>query len=199
MKTDPYIHESADVSPRATIGPGTRIWHQVHIREGAQLGQSCIVGKGAYIDTDVVVGDKVKIQNGALLYHGATIEGGVFIGPGAMLLNDRYPRAITPDGELKGDSDWKVSPTHIEYGASIGGGATVLPGIRIGRFALVAAGSLVTRNVKAFSLVAGSPAEHRRWVCRCGVPLPKTEGACSCAECGRRFQTSTDAIAELAQ
>ena len=102
------IHPTADVSPQAQIGSGTRIWHQAQVRERARLGQNCIVGKGAYIDFDVQIGDNVKLQNYVSVYHGATIEGGVFLGPYVCLTNDKLPRAITPDGQLKSDTDWQV-------------------------------------------------------------------------------------------
>ena len=114
------IHPTADVSPRAQIADGAQIWHQAQVREGASIGRNCIVGKGVYIDFDVSIGDNCKLQNGAFIYHGATLEEGVFVGPGAILTNDRQPRAINPDGSLKAADDWQVGPIQIGYGASIG-------------------------------------------------------------------------------
>lgn len=165
------VHPTADVSAQAAIGPGTRIWHQAQVREGACLGANCIVGKGAYIDLDVSIGDNVKIQNGVCVYHGVTVENGVFLGPGVILTNDKLPRAINPDGSLKSDADWEVSPTLIERGASIGAGAVILPGVTVGEFAMVGAGSVVTRDVPAHGLVYGNPAGLHGYVCRCGRPL----------------------------
>ena len=179
----PVIHASAEVSPKAIIGAGTRIWHQVQVREGARIGQHCIVGKGVYIDLDVQVGNNVKIQNGALLYHGLTVEDGVFIGPGACMTNDTYPRAITPDGRLKADDDWVVGPIRICYGASIGAGAIVLPDVTVGRFALVAAGAVVSHSVPDYGLVAGVPARQLGWVCHCGRRLKNTVDGWYCAHC----------------
>jgi len=167
----PFVHPSADVSPRVTIGPGTRIWHQAQVREGAHVGAHCIVGKGAYVDFDVVIGDNVKIQNGVYVYHGVTVEDGVFLGPGVILTNDKLPRAINPDGTLKTDDDWEVSPIVIRRGASIGAGAVVLPGVTVGEFALVGAAAVVTRDVPAQGLVYGNPARLHGYVCRCGRPL----------------------------
>ena len=169
-----HIHPTAEVSPLATIGEGTRIWHQVQVRERARIGQSCIIGKGVYIDFDVVIGDRVKIQNGASVYHGVTIEDGVFIGPHACLTNDKLPRAITPDGELKRDADWEVGKILVRYGASIGAGAIILPGVTVGRFALVGAGAVVTRDVAAQALVVGNPARPVGFVCMCGHRLKPT-------------------------
>ena len=127
--TPPFIHPTADVSPQATIGHGTKIWHQAQIREDARIGPNCIISKGVYVDFGVSIGANSKLQNGVYVYHGATIEDGVFLGPGVILTNDKLPRAINPDGSLKSDADWQVSPIHIKRGASIGAGSVVLPGI----------------------------------------------------------------------
>lgn len=172
-----YIQPTADVSPQAVIGAGTRIWHQVQVREGAEIGKNCIIGKGVYIDFGVSIGNNVKIQNSACIYHGATVEDGVFVGPGVILANDRLPRAINPDGSLKADTDWKVSPVLIEQGASIGAGAIILPGVSVGAFAMVGAGAVVARNVPAHALVYGNPARWQGYVCRCGEPLVESDDA----------------------
>lgn len=171
-----YAHPTAEASPRATIGQDTRIWHQAQVREGVRIGDQCIIGKGVYIDFNVVIGDRVKIQNYASVYHGATIEDGVFIGPYVCLTNDKRPRAIAPNGELKTDDDWEVGATRVRYGASIGAGAIILPGVTIGRFAMVAAGALVTRDVPSYGLVMGSPAKLVGHVCQCGHRLTRDNG-----------------------
>lgn len=178
------IHPTAEVSPQAQIGAGTRIWHQAQIREGAVIGTNCILGKGVYVDAGVVVGNNVKIQNGALLYHGLTLEDGVFVGPQACFTNDRLPRAITPDGTLKTDADWTVGPIHVGYGASIGAGAIVLPGVTIGRFALVAAGAVVSQSVPPHTLVMGVPARPAGFVCRCGQRLRQKANVWRCPDDG---------------
>jgi UDP-2-acetamido-3-amino-2,3-dideoxy-glucuronate N-acetyltransferase len=188
MTSEVFIHPTADVSPQARIGPGTRIWHHAQVREGARLGSQCIVGKGVYIDFGVEIGSKVKVQNYALLYHGATVEDGVFIGPRACLTNDSLPRAITPDGTLKAADDWQVGPIVVSYGASVGAGAIVLPGVTIGRFAMVGAGAVVTRDVPDFGLVIGQPARLAGYVCRCGRRLASIgDGALWCATCEERY------------
>jgi acetyltransferase-like isoleucine patch superfamily enzyme len=188
----PRIEPSAEVSLEAQIGAGTRIWHNVQIREGARLGQECIVGKNVYIDIDVVIGDRVKIQNNALLYHGATVEDGVFIGPAACLTNDRLPRAVTPEGALKLDADWQVGPIHVREGASIGARAVILPNVTIGEWAMVAAGAVVTHDVPPHGLVSGVPARLQGYVCRCGERLESAgdqatgqETDLQCPVCGR--------------
>jgi UDP-2-acetamido-3-amino-2,3-dideoxy-glucuronate N-acetyltransferase len=171
----PFIHATADVSAQAAVGSGARIWHQAQVRERACIGANCIVGKGAYVDSGVTIGDNAKIQNGVYVYHGATIEDGVFLGPGVILTNDKFPRAVNPDGTLKTDADWEVSPILIRRGASIGAGAVVLPGVTVGEFALVGAGAVVTRDVPAHGLVYGNPARPHGYVCRCGRLLDELE------------------------
>ena len=188
MAPSVQIHSTAEVSPHAEIGAGTRIWHHAQVREGARLGSSCSVGKSAYIDFDVDIGDNVKIQNYALIAHGSTIEDGVFIGPYVCLTNDRLPRAITPEGVLKGADDWKLGRIVVRFGASLGAGSIVLPGVVIGRFAMVGAGAVVTGDVPDFGLVVGQPARLVGYVCRCGQRLTTTQdGKSWCAACQRQY------------
>jgi len=169
--SDVFIHSTAEVSPGAWLADGTRIWHHVHVREGARIGRQCILGKGVYVDFDVTIGDRCKIQNGAYLYHGVTLEEGVFVGPNAVFTNDRVPRAITPEGELKAAEDWEAGRILVRRGASVGAGAIVLPGVEIGRWAMVGAGAVVTRDVPDHGLVLGNPARLVGYVCRCGRRL----------------------------
>src|SRR5438552_18437375 len=128
-RPDVQIHPSAEVADSAEIGAGTQIWHQAQVREGASIGSDCILGKGVYVDINVHVGQRCKLQNDVSVYHGFTLEDGVFLGPGAILLNDKHPRAINADGTLKADVDWTVSRWRAKYGASIGGAAVLLPGV----------------------------------------------------------------------
>jgi UDP-2-acetamido-3-amino-2,3-dideoxy-glucuronate N-acetyltransferase len=171
------IHPTADVSDKADIGDGTMIWHQAHIREGAQIGRGCIIGKGVYIDAGVSIGDHVKVQNYVSIFHGVTVEEGVFIGPHVCFTNDLRPRAINPDGSPKAAHDWVVSPTRVRYGAALGANATIVCGVTVGAWAMVAAGSVVTRDVPDYGLVAGNPARLRGYVCPCGEPLAAAEAA----------------------
>lgn len=166
-----YIHPTAEVSSQATVGAGTRIWRQAHVREHARIGENCIIGKGAYIDAHVQIGSCVKIQNHASVFEGVTLEDGVFIGPHVCFTNDLIPRAITPDGKLKTTDDWQITPTLVKYGASIGAGSVILCGVTIGTFALIGAGSMVTRDVPPHALVFGNPARLHGYVCRCAHRL----------------------------
>jgi acetyltransferase-like isoleucine patch superfamily enzyme len=184
MPDAPFVHPSAIVSADARLGAGTRVWHHAQVREGAVVGRECILGKDVYIDAGVRLGDRVKVQNGALVYHGATVEDGVFIGPRAVLTNDRHPRAITPDGRLKDAADWAVGEVRVCYGAAVGAGAIVLPGVRIGRWALVAAGAVVGADVPDHGLVAGVPARLLGWACPCGRRLRAEGERLVCPGCG---------------
>ena len=186
------IHATAEVSPKAQIGSGTRVWHLVQIREGVVIGQNCIIGKDVYIDFDVKIGNNVKIQNGALVYHGVSLEDGVFVGPQVCFTNDRMPRAITSDGQLKGNDDWIVGPILVKYGASVGAASVVLPGVTIGRFALVGAGAVVTRNVPDHGLVVGNPARLVGYVCHCGRKLEQLDNAWHCSACDWTFEPKED-------
>lgn len=182
------IHPTADVSPSASVGQGTSIWHQCQVREGVRIGENCILGKGAYLDFGVQIGDQVKIQNGAFLYHGTRLESGVFVGPGVIFTNDKQPKAINPDGSLKGSEDWTVGEILVKYGASIGAGAVILPGLTIGEHALIGAGTVVTRDVSPHSLVIGNPARHVGWVCSCGERTIHHQGdQHRCPACDRKY------------
>ncbi|MBV9121167.1 MAG: N-acetyltransferase [Chloroflexi bacterium] len=182
------MHPSADVADDAEIGPGTQIWQQVQIREGAVIGRECILGKGVYIDSGVRLGNQCKLQNGVWVYKGFNLEDGVFLGPGVMLLNDKNPRAINPDGSLKSEADWIVSQGLVRHGAALGGGCVVLPGVTVGRWALAGSGSVVTRDVPDHGIVYGNPARLQGYACVCAHKLEQTEDGYSCTACGRSFQ-----------
>jgi acetyltransferase-like isoleucine patch superfamily enzyme len=147
---DVYIHPSANVAGDARIGAGTRIWINVQVREQAEIGEGCIVSKDVYVDHGVRIGRRCKIQNGVSVYHGVTLGDEVFVGPNVTFTNDRVPRAFNPD--------WKITPTEVQSGASLGANATIVCGITIGEYAMVAAGSVVTRDVAPYTLVMGNPA-----------------------------------------
>jgi UDP-2-acetamido-3-amino-2,3-dideoxy-glucuronate N-acetyltransferase len=185
-----YIHPTAEVSSTAQIGTGTRIWGQVHVREHAKIGETCNIGKGVYIDRHVQIGSNVKIQNHASLFEGLTLEDGVFIGPHVCFTNDLLPRAITPDGKLKIADDWVITPTLVKFGASIGAGSIIVCGITIGEFALIGAGSVVTRDIPPHTLAFGNPARQHGYVCRCARKLSNVYErndllTASCESCGQ--------------
>ena len=165
------IAESADVDPRATVGDGSLVWHLAQVREYARVGGGSIIGRGAYIGPGVIVGKNCKVQNYALVYEPALLEDGVFLGPGVVLTNDLFPRAINVDGSRKTNDDWDAVGVTVRTGASVGARAVCIAPITIGRWALVAAGSVVTKDVVDFALVAGTPARRIGWVGRSGAAL----------------------------
>lgn len=181
------IAPSADVSDRAVLGAGTKIWHLAQVREDAVLGENCIVGRGAYVGTGVQIGDNTKIQNYALVYEPATLGKGVFIGPAVVLTNDTYPRSVSPDGSLKSAHDWTPVGVTIEDGASIGARAVCVAPVTIGRWATIAAGAVVTKDVPAFALMAGVPAKRLGWVGKAGFPLREADGFWVCPETGAKY------------
>ena len=158
------IMDSADVAEDAVIGEGTSVWHLAQVREGAVLGRECIIGRGAYIGTGVRLGDHCKVQNYALVYEPAHLGDGVFIGPAVVLTNDTFPRAINPDGSLKKADDWARVGVTIGDGASVGARAVCVAPVRIGAWATVAAGAVVTRDVAPRDVVMGVPARVVRTV-----------------------------------
>jgi len=186
------IHPTAEVSDAASIGDGASVWHQAQVREGAVVGPGCIIGKGVYVGAGVHVGANCKVQNYSCLYEGTTLEDGVFVGPEVVFTNDRYPRAINPDGSIKSADDWHLEGTTVAYGGAVGSRSVILPGLHIGRWALVAAGSVVTKDVPAHALVAGTPATQRGWVCVCAHPL---NASLACTDCGRRYAETPSGLA----
>ncbi|MFD0556130.1 acetyltransferase-like isoleucine patch superfamily enzyme [Stackebrandtia endophytica] len=183
------IAHSADVDDRALIGPDTKVWHLAQIREDARIGAECVIGRGAYVGAGVRIGDRCKVQNHALIYEPATLADGVFIGPAVVLTNDRYPRSVTGDGRLKSGDDWSAAGVFVEHGASVGARAVCLPGIRIGRWAVVAAGAVVTRDVPDHALVLGNPARFHTWVGPDGIPLePDGVDGWRCPASSRHFR-----------
>lgn len=192
------VQPTAQVHDSAAIGDGTSVWELAQVRENARLGTDCVIGRGAYIGTGVQIGDKVKIQNHALVYEPARLADGVFIGPAVVLTNDHNPRAVTPDGELKRASDWEAVGVDIAEGASIGARAVCVAPIRIGRWAMVAAGAVVTKDVPDHALVVGVPARQAGWVGRSGARLeadPAEPGAWVCPQTGERYREADGALA----
>lgn len=190
------IVPSADVADSASIGDGSSVWHLAQVREGAVLGKNCVVGRGAYIGTGVTMGDNCKVQNYALVYEPAVLHHGVFIGPAVVLTNDTYPRAVNPDGSLKSASDWQPVGVTIREGAAIGARAVCVAPVTIGRWATVAAGSVVTRDVPDFALVAGVPAKRLGWVGKAGVRLVVDGDGWQCPQTGARYVERDGVLSE---
>ena len=171
-----FIHDTAEVSPKATIGDGTKVWNLAQIRENAVLGENCIVSKNVYIDADVKIGNRVKIQNNVNVYDGVEVEDDVFLGPSMTFTNDMFPRSF--------NADWKITRTLVKKGASIGAGAVIVCGTTIGEYALIGSGSVVTKDVPAHALMVGNPAHQIGWVCECGFRLDDNG---QCTNCGKTW------------
>jgi UDP-2-acetamido-3-amino-2,3-dideoxy-glucuronate N-acetyltransferase len=178
------VKDTAHVAASAELGDSTTVWELAQIREGARLGTGCIVGRGAYVGTGVQIGDNVKLQNYALVYEPAVLGNGVFVGPAAVLTNDEFPRSVDPEGNLKRGSDWHAVAVTVGDGASIGARAVCVAPVTIGRWALVAAGAVVTRDVADYALVVGVPARRIGWVGEAGVPLEDEGGTWRCPQTG---------------
>ncbi|MBV8304275.1 MAG: N-acetyltransferase [Acidimicrobiia bacterium] len=161
------------------VGTGTRVWAFAHVLKGAVVGKGCNLGDHTFVEDGAVVGNNVTVKNGVQVWRGVTLEDDVFVGPNATFTNDRRPRAA-----MKKDAA-QLDTTLVRRGATVGANATVVCGIEIGEEAFIAAGAVVTHDVPARALMAGTPARRVAWVCTCGVPLP---ASLVCAECGRRYE-----------
>lgn len=176
---DFYCHPAAIVDQGAAIGARTRIWAFAHVLGAATVGEDCNICDHTFIEGDVRVGNRVTIKSGVFLWDGMTVEDDVFMGPNVCFTNDKNPRSRKYPSEFP--------KMLLKEGCSLGGNATILPGLTIGRWAMVGAGAVVTRDVPDFGLVIGNPARLVGWVCRCGNKLPPaTNGRFTCS-CGERF------------
>lgn len=155
-----WKHPSAIIEEGVEINSGSKIWVHSQIRSNAKIGSHCILSKDTFIDQGVQIGDFCKIQNGVSIYAGVTLEDHVFVGPNASFSNDKIPRAFS--------KNWKVTPTIVKKGTSIGSNATIVCGVTLGEFSMVAAGAVVTKDVAPFSLVMGNPARHVVWIDKWG-------------------------------
>jgi acetyltransferase-like isoleucine patch superfamily enzyme len=174
-----FIHPEALVDPGATIGARTRVWAFAHVVKGAVVGDDCNLCDHTFLEGKVILGNRVTVKCGVFLWDGNTVEDDVFIGPGASFTNDLRPRSRNHETQLL--------ETHLRQGCSVGANATILP-VTVGRWAMVAAGAVVTRDVPAHALVRGIPARLTGWVCRCGRKLNCQDRAEATCHCGRSFR-----------
>jgi UDP-2-acetamido-3-amino-2,3-dideoxy-glucuronate N-acetyltransferase len=193
-----FVSDSAAISAHTKFASSVKIWNFAQIRENVTIGHNSIIGSYVYIDSNVQIGNNCKIQNRALIYEPAKIEDGVFIGPGAILTNDRNPRSVQANGDLKSINDWTKVGVVIEMGASIGAGAICIAPIHIGSWAMVGAGAVVTKDVPAFAVVVGNPARQIGWVGKNGNLLQNVgENEYRCTETMVRYIVSNGELEEL--
>jgi UDP-2-acetamido-3-amino-2,3-dideoxy-glucuronate N-acetyltransferase len=188
VKANVYTHPLALVES-TSIGAGTRIWAFAHVLKGARIGRDCNIGDHAFVEGGAVIGNNVTVKNGVAIWEGVTIRDNVFLGPNAVLTNDLVPRSprFAPVAARYQTKGW-ISPTVIDFGASIGANSTILCGVRIGRFALIGAGAVVTRDVPPHALILGVPGEVRGYVCQCGARLAFKEQTARCRDCGEQYR-----------
>ncbi|MGW6459309.1 acyltransferase [Streptomyces sp. NPDC055078] len=195
------VQPTAQVDETAEIGEGSSVWELAQIREGARLGTGCVIGRGAYVGTGVRMGDNCKLQNYSLVYEPAELGDGVFIGPAVVLTNDHNPRSVDPEGKQKRGGDWEAVGVRIADGASIGARAVCVAPLEIGRWAMVAAGAVVTKDVPDFALVVGVPARRIGWVGKAGVRLVERAdepGVWECPGTGSRYEEKAGVLTERA-
>lgn len=188
MKDDFFVHESSYIDEGAQIGAGTKIWHFCHVQAGACMGENCSLGQNVNIGANVRMGKGVKVQNNVSVYEGVEIEDYAFCGPSCVFTNDLTPRSKYP----KGRAGYKK--TLVREGASIGANATIVCGHTIGRWAMIASGAVVTKDVPDHALMAGVPARQRGWVCECGAVL---EDDLCCRACGRKYRQADRGLEEI--
>ena len=182
-----FVHESSYIDDNVKIGKGTKIWHFSHILKGAEIGENCSLGQNVNVGNNVKIGNGCKLQNNVSVYEGVEMEDYVFCGPSMVFTNDLTPRAKYP----KGSAGYKK--TLLKEGATVGANATIVCGHNIGRWAMIAAGAVVTKNVKDHALMAGVPARQIGWVCECGAILGED---LKCSACGREYTEAEEGLKE---
>ncbi len=189
MSDRPYVHPTAIVDDGAQIGAGTKVWHFCHIMSGCEIGRDCVFGQNVFVAAKTKIGDRVRVQNNVSVYEGVVLEEDVFVGPSVVFTNVHHPRVGFPRHD-------QYLETTIRRGATLGANSTIICGNEVGSYALVAAGAVVSRPVTPFALVAGVPARQTGWACRCGSPLPDTEGG-TCPECERTYVEKEGRLQEI--
>ncbi len=185
---DFFVHESCIIDKGAEVGEGTKIWHFSHIMAWAKIGKNCTIGQNVFVASGVKIGNNCKIQNNVSVYKGVQLEDDVFCGPSLVFTNNLTPRAFI-------ESDHETRLTLVKQGSSLGANATILWGVTVGRYSLVGAGAVVTKDVRDYALVIGVPAVRTGWVCRCGIVLTPTTGLnLGCEECGNLYREENGSL-----
>lgn len=186
-----FVHESSYIDDGCTIGEGTYIWHFSHIMNGCTIGKNCNIGQNVVVSPGVIIGNNVKIQNNVSVYTGVICEDNVFLGPSCVFTN-----VINPRSHINRKSEFKTTIVH--EGASVGANATIVCGNNIGRYAMIGAGSVVTKNIPDFAKAVGNPARIVGWVCRCGESLHFDNNTSTCKTCGKQYiKSNNNLVKEL--
>lgn len=185
---DYFVHETSIIDDNVEIGERTKIWHFCHVQSGARIGKGCSFGQNVNVSNNVKVGDGCKVQNNVSIYEGVELEDYVFCGPSMVFTNDLTPRAKYP----KGSAGYKKTILHT--GASVGANATIVCGHEVGKWAMVAAGAVVTKNVPDYALFAGVPAKQIGWVCECGERMDES---LRCSKCSRKYVKLAEGLQKL--
>ncbi len=186
---DVFVHESSYVDNPCEIGEGTKIWHFSHIMSGCKIGDHCNIGQNVVISPDVVLGNRVKIQNNVSVYTGVVCEDDVFLGPSCVFTN-----VINPRSHINRKNEYRK--TLLKKGSSVGANSTVVCGHTIGKYALIGAGSVVTKDVPDYGLVMGNPARLSGYVCSCGLKLAFSEDYAQC-QCGKKYRKTDLSVEEI--
>ncbi|MDA3871858.1 MAG: DapH/DapD/GlmU-related protein [Candidatus Marinimicrobia bacterium] len=187
-----FLHESSFIDENVKIGDGTKVWHFSHIQSGSTIGENCSIGQNVNVGNNIKIGNGVKIQNNVSVYEGVELEDYVFCGPSMVFTNVMNPRSEFPQ---KGSEFYHK--TLVKKSASIGANATIICGHTIGKYAFVAAGSVVTKDVPNYGLVVGVPARRIAWVCECGDKLEFSDSETVCKKCGKKYRKNENDIEKI--
>jgi UDP-2-acetamido-3-amino-2,3-dideoxy-glucuronate N-acetyltransferase len=187
-----FIHESSYIDEGAEIGQGTKVWHFSHILKGSKIGENCVIGQNVLIGPDVKIGSGCKVQNNVSIYKGVELEDDVFCGPSCVFTNVYNPRAFV-------ERKQEFRETLVKKGATIGANSTVVCGVTIGKYALIGAGAVVKKNVLDYVIVAGVPAKHIGWTCKCGTTLKFKDNYAKCCYCGSEYKKDKENIIIIAE
>lgn len=186
-----FVHETSVIDEGAQIGEGTKIWHFSHIMPNAVIGENCILGQNVMVANNVILGNGVKVQNNVSIYDGVFIDDDAFIGPSVVFTNVKVPRSFV-------NRKHQFLKTTVGLGATIGANATIVCGVTIGSYAMIGAGSVVTKDVKAHSLIVGNPGKHKGWVSKCGNVLNFNVGEVAvCSESKEKYKLVDNQLIEF--
>ena len=190
-----WAHQTAEVSDKAKIGLGTKIWQNSQVLPNAQIGKDCVIGHNCFIGSKIKLGKGVKLESNIDIWDLVTLQDHVFVGPSAVFTNDPNPRAKYPKKKYPQYGKWL--PTLVKEGASIGANATIICGNTIGKWAFIGAGSVITKNVPDYALMVGVPAKQIGWVCECGNKLEFKKEKAKCLKCKRNYQKKNNKVKQI--